>query len=1018
MRHLFTIFLACTLWVNALAQNKADYIYSVRKYGVEEGLLHRRVSMAVQDRQGYIWLATPAGVQRFDGFGFTNWTTAQGLTSNAISMIWPDPDGLLWLVSKNHYSEGKVESIDILDPRTGVVTPYAQHFGADAPCALSELVDKAIVLHDSTLLLSATGRLIHYRAAGKGHVVVPLDTAGVLRPIAVVRDGSVWCVQFRPRGSFLELVTVDPSGHVERVAGGPYRFGAVGSLEHCDLRAEGRGSYFIAEPLGGRIHEFLLRPDGTLEQQPGDLDAKEIFRWNGALYLDLGDGNWLVDATVRHVPEGVGPRSAPVLFDLEPANPEMTVGLLHVLRDRLGHVWICGEFGLWQLDMRPSHFQRWLQRTDPAQVTWRSFRAMVVQGDTLFAASEQDGWYAVDVRTGQSTRLDDGAWHLRYAMVPDGRGGLWAGRSDELIHWRKGLIKDKSIQLDRRPLSILPLADGRMLVGTILGLLWTDTTLTTFSAFDPEAQGPMANATVAYQCIDRSGTIWVCTSKGLGELDASGAVRAVWGRGDPSHFLPAEDIRHIHEDQEGIYWISTATNGLLRWDRAVGSIRAITQEEGLPSNSIYAVFPDAFGKLWMPTDNGIASYAPATGQIGTYTTKDGIAHNEFNRWSYAQGPDGRLYFGGLDGITAFHPKDLHHGPKAAEAPLVITALQQFDGAEGRLVDRTVAALQAGAITMRPSDRFFTLNMALLSYEGPGAVLFAWRVDGVDTDWNQQREPLLRFASLPYGTHALRIRAKGGNGEWTPELTLHVHVLRPWYWRWWAIALYVLAVAGAVYALFRYRLSRVRAMVAMRDRIALDLHDEVGSTLSSVALFTTVMGSSTRERPAEERAMLERIARNSAQAMEGMNDIVWSVNTRYERVSDVEDRMLAYAGPIAEAKDWDLAIEVEEAIRGIRLNMNERKNLYLIFKEAVNNAAKYAQCDRVEVRLQRRNGRVELSVTDNGVGFATEITSSIALGGNGVRSMTKRALDINGELTILPRPEGGTRITLRFVPHAE
>jgi signal transduction histidine kinase len=173
-----------------------------------------------------------------------------------------------------------------------------------------------------------------------------------------------------------------------------------------------------------------------------------------------------------------------------------------------------------------------------------------------------------------------------------------------------------------------------------------------------------------------------------------------------------------------------------------------------------------------------------------------------------------------------------------------------------------------------------------------------------------------------------------------------------------------------------------------------------------------------ERPEEESRMLERIAENSALAMEGMNDIVWSVNTRYEKLSDVEDRMLAYAGPIAEAKGWELEIDVEDAIRRLRLNMNERKNVYLIFKEAVNNIAKYAECDHVRITLKRSGQGVELCVQDNGVGLSPGAMDNGTLGGNGLSGMRQRAEAVKGDLDIRPVHEGGTLVTLHFVPHAE
>ena len=185
-------------------------------------------------------------------------------------------------------------------------------------------------------------------------------------------------------------------------------------------------------------------------------------------------------------------------------------------------------------------------------------------------------------------------------------------------------------------------------------------------------------------------------------------------------------------------------------------------------------------------------------------------------------------------------------------------------------------------------------------------------------------------------------------------------------------------------------------------------------------------------------MLDRIAENSAQAMESMNDIVWSVNTRYEKLSDVKDRMLAYAGPLAETCAWELEIHVEEGLQDLRLSMNERKNLYLVFKEAVNNAAKHARCDRVRVQVRKQGQGLELTIVDEGVQIHAEVRTADrtgvemealtavtgeaqghnGLGGNGLRSMKERAEAIGGSLLVERAEQGGTVITLRFTPHRE
>ncbi|MCW5899700.1 MAG: hypothetical protein KIT10_10555 [Flavobacteriales bacterium] len=1016
MRHLLlTSLLIPTHWCGAQGMVKdRELVVSVRAFGVPDGLLHRHVWQVVEDRDGFIWMATSGGAQRFDGNVFTSWTTAEGLTTNAIAAIWPDAKGNFWLISQGLSEMGTVNSIDILHPRTGAVRTFAQHFGADVQLQANEICGKAIVLDDSTLVMGAAGRLIFYDKSGFRELPVAVD--GILRPLMMDRQGAVWCMRFLPGGPYLDLVKVDPTGRVERDPSSPFRTGIIGDVQGCDMRTKDHGFYFVAEQENKSIHEFWIPPQGQVRRMTTRLPDEAIDRLWKPLLMPLGNDRWLVGNSVRQMRPGDDPLAAPLLQGLGPQLPLDHDGPMRAWMDQRGNIWICGQLGLWQLRIRETRFQRWLQNHAGRISERNSIRGMALIGDSLFVNTEKNGLWRLDSRSGDAVCLEDGSGSLRYGLASDGRGGLYGSSGNGLYHWKDGRLRGTVSTPYNMVWNILPLEDGRLLLGTLLGLAWSDTTLGHYSPIPPAVHGMPESSPVNHLCRDPQGKIWASTTTGLFELDAEGAPLARWWIGSTTNPLPADMFHHVFTDDDGIMWLATASHGLLRWDRVSGSVRAITMRDGLPSNGIYATYADTRGNLWLPTDNGIARYVPNSGQVAIFNEEDGIAHHEFNRLAHLQGPDGMLYFGGLDGITVFHPDSLLERTGRGHAPFVIASVQQFIGARDKLEDRSSEVIGNGTITLLPNDRFFTLRMALLSYEEPGNILYGWRVDGIDQDWNLQREPTIRFASLPYGEHVLRLRAKGADGVWNPkELSLLVRMVRPWYLRWWAFALMAVLIFASVYGLFRYRLARVRAMVRMRDRIALDLHDEVGSTLSSVALFSTVVNRRAADRSPEEGAMLRRIAENSAQAMESMNDIVWSVNSRYDDLGDVLDRMQQYAGPLAEAQDWDLHITMSDELRSMKLGMNERKNLYLVFKEAVNNAAKYARCDRMNISVARKGDLIELSVADNGVGLEVGSNGGSGLGGNGLRSMEQRAADIRGILEVLSAPGQGTTITLRFRP---
>lgn len=420
----------------------------------------------------------------------------------------------------------------------------------------------------------------------------------------------------------------------------------------------------------------------------------------------------------------------------------------------------------------------------------------------------------------------------------------------------------------------------------------------------------------------------------------------------------------------------------------------------------------------MPTDNGLVRYHPGTGKFKVYTTADGLSFDEFNRLAYAEGDDGRMYFGGLNGITAFHPDELLQPTSEQASPFVLKSVKVLREQDDRLEDLTAAVLAGPVATMRTKDRFISIEMALLSYEDPSLLTYAWRMDGIDLDWNMQREPFLRLTALPYGDHLLRIKAQDAQGRWSDELKVPITRETPLHLRWWFIALFALVLVAGIVALFRYREQQLRQVIRMRDRIATDLHDEVGSNLSSIVLFSTAVSKHTDTLPEFASGMLQRMKDNSKRAMESMNDIVWSVNSGHDSMEDLLDRMRAYAEPLCEAADITVEFDVDAGPLTRKLEMEQRKNLYLIFKEAVSNAVRHSNCTRITVSLLLVNGSIELVVGDDGIGLPAEAAGGISLGGNGLGNMARRATEIGGSVKVVANGSKGTRVEFCFLPREQ
>ncbi len=997
-------------------------LFTARHFGVKDGLPHRSITSITQDKRGFIWAATPQGLARFDGYGFRNFTMVEGLASNAVQIVACDGNGELWVLHANG-------ALDIMDPRTARVRSFHQRFESRTHQLRMGPVMDLIGNAQGTIVFATGEQLVQYSNRGSAFLVVPIECQGDITLSQLTDSNDLWYTCGAESDAvFVDVMrqrftTPDGSPSPREVLRIRNRYAEIADAgrDHSGWRSAAPiGTYLIDSEFRPYL-SCWIRPGGkTLEPSPSGTSSHSLFEPHATVRMPLADDIWLVNTKVRRMRDGDNPFTAPVLFDLVSVFPEAAFYVQDVLRDRSGTVWLAGEFGLFQINMRPDLFQRFFHTPKGSVHDGFRIRGMLETHGRLHVNTELQGYWTLDAASGTVLGCDTTP-SVRQVMVSDGAGGLWRGIGNKVVHEDDRGGVEMVLNTSREAYlswSALQFTNGHLLLGTEKGLCMATSGGDT-SHVVSTGSSALDNAWIWHLTFDGPDRVFACSDAGLFSLDTNGRVVERWWPGtsrgeDAAHYLPADDIRYLHADKEGVVWLATATQGLLRWDRVKGEVQIIGHREGMPVASIHAIYPDDTGHLWMPTDNGLVNYHPITGHLRVYTTADGITSNEFNRLAHASGSDGRLYFGGIDGITVVHPAAMGIFTKGPVAPLVIKEVFLQRDKDNGLEDLTPAIIAGSPIIMRPGDRFFTVDFALLSYQDPTLIRYAWRVDGIDAEWNTQREPHVRFTTLPYGAHLLRIKAQDAEGRWSEEVTIPITMVRPMHFRWWFIALCVLVAGAAIYALVRYREQQLRRMIRMRDRIATDLHDEVGSNLSSIVLFSTAVSKHSDALPEYASGMLQRMKDNSKRAMESMNDIVWSVNSGHDSMEDLLDRMRAYAEPLCEAAGIHLEFDVEAGPLTRKLVMEERKNLYLVFKEALSNAVRHARCERIQVSLRAMNGSLELVVDDDGIGLPEEAARNGSLGGNGLGNMMRRAGDINGTLQVLAGATQGTRVILRFV----
>ncbi len=479
---------------------------------------------------------------------------------------------------------------------------------------------------------------------------------------------------------------------------------------------------------------------------------------------------------------------------------------------------------------------------------------------------------------------------------------------------------------------------------------------------------------------------------------------------DPTDMTSISDseVRSIYISPNDEIWIGTKNGGLNRFDQKSKKFISFTTKDGLPNNSIYTILEDRNGFLWLGTNGGLCRFRPSDLAIRNYTPRDGIQHFEFNTNAVAVTADGMFCFGGRTGFNLFHPDsmDIITPPSA----VAITKFMIFD---------KEFPVTAETIHLPYNQNSFTFDFATLNYYRTNDNQYVYQLEGVDKDWIQSgNRTFTNYANLQPGTYTFKVRAANYTGTWHPDAAYMRFIIHPpWFTTWWFRLAIGLVIAGGLYGLYRYRLYQLTRFYGLRNRIASDLHDEIGSTLSSISMSSTIIQKKLNGQHTDVTRLLQQVSKNTDDMMEALSDIVWAIHTRNDRFDNVLNRMRAFAIEVLEPAGIDIHFDISPDLLHIHLNLHQRKNVYLIFKEAINNIVKYAKCSHVTIRMERRGTkRWLMQIVDDGIGFEKEVVNSneISLSGNGIRNMEKRAEEVNGKFDLQTSPGQGVKVEISFM----
>ena len=504
-----------------------------------------------------------------------------------------------------------------------------------------------------------------------------------------------------------------------------------------------------------------------------------------------------------------------------------------------------------------------------------------------------------------------------------------------------------------------------------------------------------------------------------------------------SSSISSNIVNFIFEDSKGNLWLGTSGGGLCYFDYQKEIFSTFTSKHGLPGNTVYSIVEDNRNQLWLGTLNRLSRFNPATKTFTNYDYNDGLQSNAFvagdrDKGACFKGKDGTLYFGGNNGFNFFDPRQIKANSHIA--PIVITQFKLFD-------KPVKGANELKAIVFDHNQNFFSFEFSSLSFYNSAKNQYAYKLEGVDKDWIYSgTRRYVSYTNIEPGTYTFRVKGTNNDGVWNEKETfISITINPPWWQTWWAFALFASLFAGFIYALFRYRLNKIRmqhelviqqhkasqieaesrqALLFERLRISRELHDDIGSTLGSISIYSEVAKKRTEKNENTEEVLF-KIGLVSRELIDKMSDIVWSLNPNNESFEQLQNRIITFATMMLAPQNIRYHFNADERLKERRFTGEQLKNMFLIYKEALHNIVKYAACKTVSITLCVKNNHLTMAIKDDGKGFdaAASILNNQSgnafplgkMGGAGIKNMHERANGMNAKLTITSKINDGTTV---------
>ena len=965
--------------------------------GLDEGLSQSTVFDIAQDKYDNMWFATYNGLNKYDGYTFTvyqhNEKDPLSLGCDIVRSLQTDDQGRIWV--------GTYEGLSLYDSDKECFQNFQYtKEGKNMP------VNKIVTVNGELLLIYTDEELILFNTRTQSFSKSLLNPdLFTITPTSVNRQGDYIYIGSR-EGLFSYSVPDNTIGSIAPEVFKEKRISAVLQQSPTQLwvGTEGNG-LFLINPLNGDVKQYTAIPGST---RPISSDYIRV------LSLDTQNRLWVGTINSLNIYQ-----KETDSFSIYKSNPLRKGSLSQtsirsIFTDSQGGVWLGTFFGgLNYYHPLKNRFQK-IQSVPNRNSLNNNIINCIVEDEesNLWIGTNSGGVNFYNSKTNTFTHYTQkdglGSDDVKTIYVDEQQNKVYIGvhaGGISVLHRNTGRIETFTIPYPsgiatKSIYAIVPIGNGEYWVGTLGGVVRFNPALKTFTPVTTEKNGrPFKSTRITTVFKDSKQRLWFGSETGLIVYTQDGnelqSIPVLSSDSPLNHRF----INCIYEGSNGIFWIGTR-NGIYRFDETDKTSKQYTTEEGLPNNVVFGISEDFEGKLWISTDKGLSCFQPKTERFRNFTSNDGLQSNQFTASAYCRTANGKMYFGGIKGITAFQPEEIVDNPYTP--PVIITHLRLFNkkvtpGDGTRILKTNIRETRSITLTARQS--MFSLDFVAPNYISGQHNTFAYMLQGYDKEWYYTgNQRTVSYSNLPAGTYRFLVKAANSDGKWNEKPTeLEITVLPVWYKTWWAVLMFTAAFIAVTIFIFRYfwmrksmqaelQMERVdkerqKEVNEMKLRFFINISHELRTPLTLILAPVQEMMDKVSDRWLHKQ--LEHVQKNTNRLLHLVNQLmdyrraelgVFNLKVRRNPIHKVIEKDFLFYDRLAQRKR--IAYNLSSEVEGKEI-LCDPNYLELIVNNLLSNAFKYTDEGKsITVVLRETGKELLLQVRDTGNGIPIDKQAKI------------------------------------------